>query len=259
MLKTTCYEQPLNERIRALLRLEFSFQQVEHAIANSNVASWSSRMALQGLFDIFDLTGRNEFKSELLKELERHATTLGRLRQTPHVDCTALDRVLAEIAHVTYRIHNHLDNWSMDAVRKTDFLNAVHKRNRVSIGVCSFDLPALHHWLQHDHTVRNHHLQDWLEPFVPMREAILLILQLIRQSGSPHPEVAQRGFLQRGLDSTVSNQLIRVLLPSNASVFPEISASRHRFTIRFLEQSDPNCRAVQSMADVAFDLACCAI
>ena len=63
--RTVCYEQPLNERTRALLRLEFLFQQIEYATAGSSV--WDSRLALQGLFDILDLTGRNELKSELLK------------------------------------------------------------------------------------------------------------------------------------------------------------------------------------------------
>lgn len=258
MLQTLCYEQPLNERIRALLRLEFAFQQVEYAVAGG-CAGWESRMALQGLFDIFDLTGRNEFKGELLKELERHAATLGRLRQTPGVDASTLDRILTEIARVTERAHNDLDNWSMDAVRQTDFLSAVYKRNHVPGGACCFDLPGLHYWLHQDNAVRNRCLQEWMEPFAPMREAVFLILQLIRESAAPYPEVARRGFFQRGLDNAASHQLIRVLLPSDTGVFPEISAGRHRFAIRFLEQPDPNRRAVQSTDDVAFELACCAM
>lgn len=50
MFQAVCYEQPLNERIRAVLRLEFLFEQVEQATAS--VSIWDSRMALQGLFDI---------------------------------------------------------------------------------------------------------------------------------------------------------------------------------------------------------------
>ncbi len=257
MLQTTCYEQPLNERIRALLRLEFLFQQIEHATVSADASVWGSRMALQGLLDILDLTGRNEFKGELLKELERHAAALGRLRQTSGIDVAALDQTLVEIALVTDRVHNNLESWTMDAVRQTDFLSAIHKRNSVPGGACCFDLPALHSWLQQDSTVRNRHVHLWLEPFAPMREAVMLILRLIRDSATPQPEIARRGFFQRGLDNTVSTQLIRVLLRPHHGIFPEISAGRHRFAIRFLEQSNPNHRAIQSAADVDFALACC--
>lgn len=256
-LRTVCYEQPLNERTRALLRLEFLFQQVEYATAGST--HWDSRLALQGLFDILDLTGRNEFKGELLKELERHAATLGRLQQTPGVDAATLDQVLAKIAQVTQRIYRKLDNPRIDAVRQTDFLGAIHKRHHVPGGTCRFDVPALHHWLQQDDAVRNRHIQEWLEPFAPMREAVVLILQMVRDSATLHAEIAVQGFFQRGLDGTAANQLIRVLLQVGNAIFPEISAGQHRFTIRFLEQPDPNRRAVQSRADIPFELACCAI
>jgi cell division protein ZapD len=69
-----------------------------------------------------------------------------------------------------------------------------------------------------------------------------------------------QGFFQRGLDSGAPHQLD----PSPAAsrqrpVFPEISGGRHRFTIHFLEQPDPNRRAVQSSANVPFELVCCAI
>jgi cell division protein ZapD len=255
--RTVCYEQPLNERTRALLRLEFLFQQVEYATAGS--ANWDSRLALQGLFDILDLTGRNEFKGELLKELERHAVTLGRLRQTPGVNAATLDQVLAKIAQVTQHIHRQLDNPRIDAVRQTDFLSAIHKRHHVPGGICRFDAPALHHWLQQEGAVRNRHIQEWLEPFAPMREAVELILQLIRDSATRRAELAVQGFFQRGLDSAAANQLIRVVLPVGHDIYPEISAGRQRFTIHFLEQPDPNRRAVQSRADIPFELACCAI
>ena len=50
MSQPICYEQPLNERARALLRLEFLFQQVDHAMAGDS--TWDSRAALQGLFAV---------------------------------------------------------------------------------------------------------------------------------------------------------------------------------------------------------------
>lgn len=254
--QTVCYEQPLNERARSLLRLEFLFDQVQHNLAGCS--TWDSRAALQGLFDILALTGRNEFKGDLLKELERHAATLGRLRLNPDVHAATLDQVLAEIGRVIDRIHR-LDNAALEAVRQTDFLNAIHKRCHTPGGACRFDLPGLYHWLQRDSEIRAQYLREWLAPFAPLWDAVALILRLIRDSAVPQPEIAYRGFFQRGLDSSTPHQIIQVLLPAGGTLFPEISGGRHRFTIHFLEQPDPNRRAVQSTADVPFELACCAI
>ena len=256
MPQTVCYEQPLNERARSLLRLEFLFQQVNHRIAEPS--TWSSRAALQGLFDILALTGRNEFKGELLKELERHAATLNRLQLNPNVHAATLDRVLAEIGAAIGRIHR-LDSSAVETVRQTDFLSAIHKRSHVPGGACQFDMPALYHWLQQHPETRAQHLREWLAPFAPLQDAVELVLRLIRDSAVPRPEMAYRGFFQRGLDSNRPNQIIRVLLSHDVALFPEISGGRQRFTIHFLEQADPNRRAIQSTTDVPFELACCAI
>jgi cell division protein ZapD len=113
--------------------------------------------------------------------------------------------------------------------------------------------------LQRDPQVRARHLHEWLTPFAPLWDAVALVLRLIRDSAVPQPEIAYRGFFQRGLDNNAPNQLIRVLLPLNEAIFPEISGGRHRFTLHFLEQPDPNQRAIQSTADIPFELACCAI
>ncbi|MCP5158786.1 MAG: cell division protein ZapD [Gammaproteobacteria bacterium] len=256
MSQSICYEQPLNERARALLRLEFLFQQINHALIGPS--TWNSRAALQGLFNILTVTGRNEFKKELLKELERHASTLSRLRQSPGIDTVALSSVLAKISEVIGQIHRP-NSLALDTVRQSEFLGAIQNRIQIPGGTCRFDLPALHHWLQQEPEIRNRDLQEWLAPFSPMRDAVFLILQLIRDSATPRTETAIRGFFQRGLDANAPNQLIRVWLPSGDPRFPEISGGRHRFTIHFLEQSNPYHRATPSLADVAFDLACCII
>ncbi|NIP88739.1 MAG: cell division protein ZapD, partial [Gammaproteobacteria bacterium] len=51
--------------------------------------------------------------------------------------------------------------------------------------------------------------------------------------------------------------LLRVILCDNSDLYPEISGSQHRFTVRFLEWSTIERRAVQTGHDVAFQLAIC--
>jgi cell division protein ZapD len=254
--QSICYEQPLNERARALLRLEFLFQQIHHALAG--LSTWDSRVALHGLFDILAVTGRNEFKKELLKELERHANTLGRLRQSPEIDAAALSSVLAEISEVIGQIHRP-NSLALDTVRQSEFLGAIQNRIQIPGGTCRFDLPALHHWLQQEPESRNRDLHEWLAPFTPMQDAVFLILRLIRASATPRPETAIQGFFQRGLDANAPNQLIQVWLPFGDSRFPEISGGRHRFTIHFVEQPDPHHRPKPVSSNIVFDLACCVI
>ncbi len=256
MANLICYEQPLNERIRTLLRLEFLFHQLAHAITGQS--EWDSRAALQALLEILEITAHNDIKSELIKELERQAGLLSRLRRTPGVDSETLDGVLADIGQATDRLRR-LNNQVTDAVRTHDFLIAIRQRSIIPGGTCRFDLPGLHHWLEQAHAVRSKHLQDWLIPFRPLQEGGGLILKLIRNSALPQTETAWQGFFQKNLDSGLPSQMVRVILPQESAVFPEISAGKHRFAIRFMEQSDPNQRANQTTADIRFQLVYCVI
>lgn len=251
-----CYEYPLNERIRVLLRLEFLFQQVTQNAAEHS--PWDSRLALQGLFDIFGLIGRNELKAELLKELDRYATSLYRLGQTPGVDTEKLNSILQEIGKAIAGIHR-LDNATLETVRQNDFLGAVRQRNSIPGGTCPFDVPALHFWLRQSGTVRTRHIAAWLQPFQPLQDAVHLLLRLIRDSALPYWEVAAQGFYQKALDNTAPNQLVQVILPREATVFPIISGSKHRFSLRFMEQPDPHQRPRQTAEAINFQLVCCII
>lgn len=240
--------------MRVLMRLECLFSQVTQTATGQS--EWDSRTALQGLFEIFNLTGRNEIKSELLKELERHSTNLNRLRQTPVVDLETLDAVLAELAQAISYLRD-LSGPSLRDIRQDGFLSTVQRRSNLPGGTCVFDLPALHHWLQQDSYTRTRDLENWLQPLEPIRRAVGLILRLVRNSAMPREEIAVQGFFQKALDSSAPNQIIRVILPAGLPIFPEISAGRHRFSIRFMEQPDLTKRASQVTEDTRFQLVCC--
>jgi len=236
------------------MRLECLFQQVIQTAPGRS--EWDTRTALQGLFEIFNLVGRTELKSELLKELERHKATLNRLRQVPGLDLETLDALLTELAHANSELRNP-DGPSLESIRRHGFLTTVRRRSTLPGGACTFDLPALHHWLQQDSSTRTRDLEKWLLPFEPMRRAVNLILRLIRNSAFPRNEIAVEGFFQKALDSSAANQMVRVILPAELPMFPEISGGKHRFSIRFMEQSDLTRRANQVTEDVSFQLICC--
>jgi cell division protein ZapD len=86
-----------------------------------------------------------------------------------------------------------------------------------------------------------------------------MILSLIRDSATATPEVAEGGFYQKSLDTSIAYQLIRVILPDDHACFAEISAGKHRFTLRFMQLTDLSSRATQCEQDIHFHLACCVL
>jgi cell division FtsZ-interacting protein ZapD len=52
-------------------------------------------------------------------------------------------------------------------------------------------------------------------------------------------------------------QLIRIVLPQGTDIYPEISGSHYRVSIRFLAWQDAATHPVQMTGDVPFTLALC--
>ncbi|WP_297528570.1 cell division protein ZapD [Thiohalobacter sp.] len=250
------YEQPLNERIRSFLRLEFLFQQIRHHLGGT--APWDSRAALHSLLDIMNIFGRSDLKTEVMKELERHTANLARLEANPDVDRAQLNGLLDELDGLIDELH--AINGPIGAhLKGNEFLSAIQQRSAIPGGTCEFDLPAYHFWLEQPAEERIRDLAIWLECFDVIGRAIRLILRLTRSSTLFRPEMAPAGFYQKTLDANVPCQMVRVALPAGSAWYAEISGGRHRFTVRFMAQPNVNERAVQTTEDVAFEMACCVI
>jgi len=252
--KKIIYEQPLNERIRTFLRLEFLFTRVEHALQSNT--ELNNRNAIDGLLNIVSVFERSDLKQEIIKELERLVSTLSALENTPGVDKQALDHLLNELDQILDSLH--LSKSAIgQSLRENDFLYSIRQRASIPGGSCDFDLPAYHFWLQHTpDEARQQQLSAWLAQFSSMRAAIEISLKLIRSSTGFHEVSATTGFFQQNLDSSQSNQLIRVQVKNNVSYYPEISGGKHRFTVRMME-FDINQRAKQIGEDVNFSLSIC--
>ncbi len=249
------YEQPLNERVRTFLRLECLF---EGAYAHVDGPSpWESRMVLGHLLDILAVCGRTDLKTEVMKELERQTALLEALRHNPEVDRARLLGLLEQLEGLVDGLHA-MSGQPGQGLRGHELLNAVRQRSSIPGGTCHFDLPGLHHWLHRPPAERSAELRRWLAQLEPLRRAIVLLLRLIRQSARPQPQRAHGGFFQQSLDPSAPTQLLRVGLPPGSPWYAEISAGRHRFTVRFLAPG-PEGRASQTEADVDFLLACCTL
>lgn len=256
MNDSVTYEQPLNERIRSFLRLEHLFKQAGFFVRGNSV--WHSQAALNTVLDIQNLLGRNDVKTEVLKELERHTANLARLEQNPDVDRARLSEILDELDMLIDRLYSNSQPLGHE-LKQNEFLIAIRQRAVIPGGSCDFDLPGYHHWLQQPGDDRIRDLTQWLSAFDVLRQAITIILGLIRESAVSKHAVAEQGFFQRSMDPNNPCQILRVTLPQEAPYFPEISGGKHRFTIRFLQHPTLNERPVPVQQDIEFLLCCCTV
>ena len=254
MNTTITYEFPLNERIRVFIRLEQLFQQFNHFIAGETVAD--KRAALSALLDIMTIFRRNDLKSEILKELDRHANVLNKIAHNQNVDTQKLEELLSQLNQTSKKLY--ATNGKIGPhVMESDLFQSIAQRSSIPGGTCSFDLPEFHYWLEQDEVIRLKDLEHWSSPFADIRIAIDLILNFIRHCSSPSQEIAEAGFFQFLLDTNQPYQLLKVTLDKSTHCFAEISGGKHRCTIRFMVPSSDNKRPTQSPDDIPFSLTCC--
>jgi cell division protein ZapD len=249
------YEQPLNERMRTFLRLEFLYTQASYHSDSPN--PWSSRAAIASLLEILAITARGDSRSEVLKELERNVNVLKEYQTKTGVDPARLKSLMSNLV----KLRNDLSTIGgnhMGPLRDSEFLSAIKHRSAIPGGTCDFDLPDYCYWLNRPAEVRAAEFGSWLALIRPLCDSIVELLWLTRQNAKSKSQVAGGGIFQLQFDRENPCQLVRVTLPFDTDLFPEISGSQHRCTIRFLNWLDATSRPVHVEVDVPFLLTCCA-
>lgn len=249
-----CFEQPLNERTRSLLRLEFLFAEYSHHAAD--LSAWGIRAGLRTLLDIIAVIGRTDLRTELIRDLGDQRTALNRLRLRTDLDRAKLDAVLAEITAVLTTLHASATHPSV-ILRDNEFLFSVMNRSSIPGGTCVFDLPAYNRWLARPYASVERDLSRWFSSLRPYQAAISLYLRLLRESTAASTLVATGGVYLHVPQGVYP--LLRVEVSPDADVYPEISAGKHRFSFRFMRLGDVNVRNTQSTDDITFRLQCCSL
>ena len=246
------YEYPLNERIRTLLRLEDLYDKARHFTANES--SQDHHVALVTLFEILEIAGRADLKSDLLQELDRQRHVLEVLRNNPAISVETLDAVLVDIE----RIHAALigiPGKTGQHLRDNEWLMSIKQRTGIPGGVCEFDLPSYHYWLHLDPQVRRDDLENWLLPMSPIADALRLVLKLLRESARPLALVARQGVFQQ-MPAGKMAQMLRLVLKRDVLCVPEISANKYALNIRFIApEKTQTPKPIEQ--DVEFDLTFC--
>jgi cell division protein ZapD len=248
------YEQPVSERMRTFMRLEFLYRQM---LYNSELeTNWAARATIAGLLEIMAILSRGDVRSEVHKELDHQLDVLQRFHAQPGVDTGRLDTLIRNLIDSRTEVDN-IGTSFLQPLKESDFLNAIKNRSAIPGGTCEFDLPEYSHWLRQAHARRQQDLESWVGAIRPLCDAVLEALWLIRESAQPSDKLAINGMYQHSMQKDAHCRLLRINLPDDSTLYPEISGSQHRFTVRFLEWSTVDSRAVQTGHDVPFQLSIC--
>jgi len=248
------FEQPLSERMRTFLRLDFLYNQALYH--NGMATQWGSRAAMSSLLDIIAITNRGDTRSEVLKELERHIASLSEFEERPGVDGERLRSVTANLVRLRSELLNIGTNF-LQTLRESEFLNAIKHRSAIPGGTCEFDLPDYYYWLTQPSDQRARAFGKWLTLLTPLCDAIAELLWLTRQSGRAREVVAVGAVYSVTLERDSPAQLLRISVPASLGLYPEISGSHYRCSIRFLSWKGLAQRPTQAEGDVRFLLSCC--
>ncbi len=246
------YEYPLSERVRTLLRLEDLFERVDYFLHKNEAQE--HHVALLSIFEILEVSGRADLKSDLLQELERQKQALEALRESPEVSEEALNSVLWQIDQASSQLFQASGKVGQE-LRENEWLMSIRQRTSIPGGACEFDLPSYHYWLQQAPELHQQDLQSWLAPFLPIRDGITIVLRLLRESGKTSWQVASQGVYQQMMAGRTA-QMLRIRLDRQYQCVPEISANKHALNIRFTTQEGMN-RPKAADTDVEFELTFC--
>lgn len=237
-----------------MLRLEDLFFRIVRFIESDE--SPDHHAALGVLFEILEVACRADLKSDLLQELERQKKALNSLHNNPEILEDALDAVLGEIEKASTRLLA-MSGKIGQHLRDDEWLMAIKQRACIPGGVCEFDLPSYHFWQHQTAEHRRDILNAWLDPMLPLRDGITILLKLLRENGKVHHFTAFHGSFQQMQGGRVA-QLLRISLTSELPCIPEVSANKYALNIRFVE-AKYTAKSTLYDQDVPFDLTFCSL
>ena len=247
------FEQPLSERLRTYLRLDFLYNQALNH--NQGAGPWSSRAAMDSLLDILAITSRSDTRADVLKELERQLALMNEYAKRSGVDTTRLRGIVNNLVRLRTDLLGA--GGYLQPLKDSEFVAAIRHRSAIPGGTCEFDLPDYCFWLHRSDAERVADFAAWLALFRPLCDAIAELLWLTRQSGNARQEIARGGVYHIAFDRDMPVQLVRVALPADGGLYPEISGSHYRCSLRFVSWNGLGQRSSQCQDDLSFTLTCC--
>ena len=249
----TLYEYPFGELTRRWLRLDYLWQRLGEY--NTLGGTIGTHGAVGVLLEILAVTARSDTRGEILKELDRLLLRIRKYQDQPGVDSSILRNVLTRLLRCRDQLDAAGSNF-LQPLRDSEFLANIGLRINIPGGACAFDLPDYHHWLSRPREVVAAEMEVWVSRIRPLCEAIKQVLWIIREDTQANMLVAMGGMYEVHTNGQ-SAHLIRIFLPTDSELFPQVSGNNFRCNIHFLRWTGLESRPVQTEEDVQFRLAIC--
>ncbi|MBB1388595.1 cell division protein ZapD [Shewanella sp. SG44-6] len=220
------YEQPLNEKIRSYLRIENLALQLQlHAEQDHQYQCFNP------LFSLAELTERCDYRTDILKDIEKQIQLISQWRTHSSVDNDQVDKLTDRL--IALKSPLQTQERIGCSLKRDKFLTSLRQRFNMTGAYCNFDFPQLHFWLGKDWQYRQRDINNWLAEYQPLLASIMLLLELIRATEDFRLSQAPVGFYQGNSSQPLS--LIRVKINSDQNCYPTVSGNRNRYAIHFVD------------------------
>jgi cell division protein ZapD len=220
------YEFPLNEKIRRFLRIEEIFSKIDYQ--QKNRQRFSEYMLFVLLFDLMTSASRSDLKVELLQTLDAAQVKFKNKRQSSKNNGLAkkLSSVKKNLEKSVIQPGFYFGNDRL--------IQEIKVRNDSPFGIVSTDFPELRYWLEIEFKdLRKKYFYEKFKPFNPIKNAIRLILTIIRNEANFEKVETDQGFYQMKLNPSTKNDLITIQLSSGSKFFPHISSNKYAINMQF--------------------------
>ena len=247
------YDQPLNEVIRVCLRLEQLFQQIDHQL--NDTSTLGTRNLISFIINVLHILDRPDLKAKLAKELTHLLGNLLRYGNAPDVDSEKLTNLTERLETLSRSLIDSSGKIG-HRLRDVELLNTLRLHLASPGGGCSFDIPLFNYWLQQPVETRQETINNWLSEFAEIKNAVILVLDIVRKNAKVEQKMAIHGFHQELLDPQSNLRMIRVGIAHSIAAYPEISIGRHFLSVRFFSP-DIDTKPMQYSHNLSFWIAYC--
>jgi len=154
----------------------------------------------------------------------------------PNIASEVLQPILDKIIGTSARLRT-ISTRIGQPLKENEWLMSIKQRAVIPGGLCEFDLPSYHYWLESPTADRKQDLEKWLGHVTPIYDAIAIILNIVRGSGKSVANIALGGAYQQMLGNAKPAQMLQIKVDDNLNCYPEISANKYAINLRFISMS----------------------
>jgi len=245
------FEQPLNERIRLFMRLSYLMKRFNYHLEDATPEN--CQVAVVILLELYNLSSRLDVKNAVLHVLDFQTQAVRQAKGADGVNDIQVTRILTKLENNSKKLYSFRGQLGQH-LKTHSFLNIIRQRSTIAGGINGLDIPLFNHWLNQPNEKRTRDLRDWAKPYEIAFDAIELLMELFYQSGETQEITAEGGFYQSSLSYDRDYQIMSIELPDDSKVYPEISAGKQRFSVRFVDATMLEERGKQIIDNIYFKL-----